>query len=403
MFASVSKLITTICIFPFILLEGLVMPLYGFTWPDTFQIHGFASQGFMLTSENRLFGNSNKNGSFDFTELGLNVSVRPIPDLQFSAQVLSRRAGEGDDGKPRLDYGFLDYSFVSNESNKLGIRLGRVKNPLGFYNDTRDVAFTRPSIFLPQSIYFDRTRNLSLSGDGINIYTEFRNDLGNLFYELSIGYPKMDDDETELSFLGENGRTLGSLDDRLSYISRLMIEPSGGKIRFGLSGALVNIRFKPRSSLLSRGEIRFIPLIFSAQYNAEFWSITSEYALRYSKYEDVGTRSFDITGESYYLQGSYRITSYLEAVLRYDVLFQDKDDRSGNKFSANPATTAPKHTRFAKDWTLGLRWDITSAWMSRIEYHYVDGTAWLPFLDNPIPSEMDRYWHLFSALLSYRF
>ena len=31
----------------------------------------------------------------------------------------------------------------------MGIRLGRMKTPLGFYNDTLDVPFTRPSILLP--------------------------------------------------------------------------------------------------------------------------------------------------------------------------------------------------------------------------------------------------------------
>ena len=86
--------------------------------------------------------------------------MRPLSNLQFSVQGLSRTAGEGSPGNIRLDYGFIDYTFSNQENSQFGIRLGRMKNPLGFYNDTRDVPFTRPSILLPQSIYFDRTRKL---------------------------------------------------------------------------------------------------------------------------------------------------------------------------------------------------------------------------------------------------
>ena len=403
MFARLLKLIAIMFSACFFFLETIATPHHGFEWPETLQIHGFASQAFILTSDNRFFGDS-ETGSSDFRELGLNLSIRPIPDLQFSIQGLSRWAGEANNGDLRLDYGFLDYSLVGNESGTLGLRIGRVKNPLGFYNDTRDVAFTRPSIFLPQSIYFDRTRNLALSSDGINIYTEYRRDLGNTFFELAVSFPQVDNRETELAFLGPRAPELGHLNPRLSYTSRLIFEPAGGQMRFSLSGALVNIKFEPASPGIQKGDIHFRPLILSAQYNAEFWSLTSEYALRYSKFEDVGGPSFSVTGESYYLQGSYHLLDNLEALLRYDVLYQNREDRSGAQFAADPRSGGkPGHTRFAKDWTVGLRWNMTSSWMSRIEYHYVDGTGWLPLLDNPAPAETDRYWHLFALLISYRF
>lgn len=400
MFVRFSKPISilfALCVF---FLGSIGTPLHAFTWPDTLQIHGFASQGFMLTSDNRFFGDS-EDGSFDFTELGLNASIRPIPDLQLSAQVLSRRAGKGDDGDLRLDYGFLDYTLISNESGNLGFRLGRIKNPLGFYNDTRDVAFTRPSIFLPQSIYFDRTRNLALSSDALYIYGEFRNKYGDFFYMFGSGYPDVENKETELAFLGQQLQQGGRLNREISHLGRFILDPAGTNLRLAVSGAIVNIQFQPISSPITEGDIRFSPLIFSAQYNAELWSLTSEYALRFFKYRDVGPLNLDFIGESYYLQGTYRISDHLEALLRYDVLYQDRDDRSGNKFAASSG--APDHSRFAKDWTAGLRWDMTSSWMSRIEYHYVDGTAWLQLLDNPVSSETDRYWHLFALLISYRF
>ncbi|MFQ5596660.1 MAG: hypothetical protein ACE5GK_01280 [Nitrospiria bacterium] len=377
-----------------------VPPAHGQGWSDSLQFHGFASQGFIDTTDNNFFGKS-ENGSFDFTELGINASIRPVPDLLFSAQILSRRAGKGDRGNIRLDYGLVDFSILSNGMGSLGIRIGKIKNPFGFYNETRDVAFTRPSIFLPQSIYFVRTRNPALSSDSLIAYGERQMASGNLFFQVGLGYPNVDGIETERAVLLSD--RLGRLDDQLSYIGSILFEQNEGEVRLGLSSAVVNINYKPGTGdPLRAGSIRFRPLIFSAQYHAESWSITSEYALRFFKKKDlVAIPDSEQTGKSFYLQGTYRILKRLEGVIRYDLLYQDRDDKNGNKFTSQ--TGLPNHLVFAKDWTFGLRWDITNSLMSRIEYHHVDGTAWLPLLDNPDPSSIKQDWNMFAFLLSYRF
>ena len=372
--------------------------------PHNLQIHGFASQGWLKsTDNNNVFGKSSSDsGSFDFRELGLNASMRPRPNLQFSAQMLSRTAGEGSPGNIRLDYGFIDYAFLSGQNNKMGIRLGRMKNPLGFYNDTRDVPFTRPSILLPQSIYFDRTRKLAIAADGGYLYGEHRSDIGNLSVEGGFGRPLVRGAETEVALLGHE--MPGHLAPEISYIGRATYELDEGRLRFAFSGAQVNINYSPATAdPLGAGSIRFTPLIFSAQYNAERWSFTSEYALRHFKYKDFGIAplNLDFFGESYYLQGVYRFTPEWEAIVRYDVLYTDSDDREGKKWAA--ATRSPAHRRFAKDITVGLRWNITPEFMLRAEYHRVNGTAWFSTLDNPSPGDLSQHWNLFSVLGSYRF
>ena len=149
---------------------------------DTLQLHGFLSQALVITDRNDFFGpSSSDGGSLKYTEIGANASIRPHQDVLIAAQVLSRRAGgDGSDAKPVLDYGVVDYQMVSNQQRTFGVQLGRSKNPFGFYNQTRDVAFTRPGILLPQSIYFDRTRSLALSGDGLAVYMEERVPTGTL-------------------------------------------------------------------------------------------------------------------------------------------------------------------------------------------------------------------------------
>lgn len=371
--------------------------------PDTLQIHGFASQAFILTSDNDFFGDSDDGGSFDFRELGLNASLRPLPRLQLSAQILSRRAGESDDGDIDLDYAFADYSFISTATNLAGLRAGRIKNPLGFYNDTRDVAFTRPSILLPQSIYFDRTRDLALSADGIQLYGEHRTKVSVIELQLEAGRPRVSDEETELAFLGSD--LPGELDDETSFIGRVLYERDGGRLRLALSAAQVNIDYSPGAPFpddLLPGSIRFEPWILSAQYNAERWSLTGEYARRKSEFDDFGgIPDTSFTGESYYLQSTYRFSPKWEALLRYDVLYTDVDDRDGEDFAR--ATGRPAHNRFAKDFTIGLSWNVTSSFLLRAEYHDVEGTGWLPILDNPNLAATEKHWEMFLIQGSFRF
>ncbi len=395
------------CLLALWLLYGLPASSSADSNPATHvHIHGFLTQGYTLTSANNFFGDSTDEGSFEFTELGINGFWQFSPRLHAAAQLLSRRAGSGSDGTIRLDYGVLDYRVLSDENQDFGARLGRFKNPLGLYNDTRDVAFTRPSIILPQSIYFDRTRDLALSSDGLQLYANRRSTEGEWEFQLGIGRPDVDDKDTELSVLG--GNRPGELKDETSYIARLMYERDGGQIRLGITHAQLNMDYRPGMPDPSGpGSIRFSPTILSAQYNDERWSLTGEYAKRPLKFGNnivyVPPPLKDITGESYYLQGSYQFDPRWEGLLRYDVTYLNDDDRNGRFIEALSGGARPAYSQYARDWTVGLRWSPNRAWMVRAEHHWVDGTAWLPLQDNPIAADTERRWRLFSLLVSYRF
>lgn len=387
--------------------------------PGDFQIHGFASQAYIATSDNNVFGHSDNGGSFGLTEAGLNASARPLPRLQISAQVVSRRAGEGVSGMPRLDYAILDYRLYSHEANQFGIRVGRLKNPFGFYNETRDVAHTRPSILLPQSIYFDRTRNLGLSGDSVQLYGDTAiGNLGTFSSQFGVWFPIVSDKDTETALLGILN-PVGHLTREPSYIGRGIFETFDKRLRLGISGIWLNAGYDPRYQnpveVLGPGALQFTPIYFSAQYNAEKWTLTAEYAMRHFKYDSSFGQSVaarvlngqDFFGESYYIQGEYRFTPKWEGFLRYDALFANRDDRNGKDFvefiKEQTGLERPAHSRFAKDITVGLRLNITPQFMLRGEYHYVNGTGWLSRLDNKDSNNTEQYWHLFAIQAAYRF
>ncbi len=388
-----------------VLWPGLCGPALAIELFEGFQVHGFLSQGYFLTTNNNLFGSSERGGSLDFTEIGINASWAPRPNLLLAAQGLSRRAGEASEGEPELDFALLDYAALSTAERRLGVRLGRVRLPFGLYNDTRDVPFARPSILLPQSIYNERTRELQISADGILLYGEERGTWGNLTLELGPALARVDNENSELALLGRDFP--GDLESRWSFIGRLMYSTPSETLRLAVTGVRLETDYNPRFAFpddLGPGKDLFEPVIFSAQYNAESWSLTGEYARRPIKDEGFLVPGFDldIVGESYYVQGIYRIDPHWEMVVRYDVFYANVDDRDGSKTEA--ATGIPSSHQFAKDWTVGVRYNITPSLMARAEYHNVYGGTFFLFpQDNPDLSALDTKWDIFALLFSYRF
>jgi len=366
------------------------------------QLHGFLTQGVVITSDNNFLGQSNKKASVDFREIGVNASLRPTSDVQLSVGLLSHKAGRTDNGNVRLDYGQIDWTVSSSEQGRSGIRLGRVKNAYGLYNKTRDVAFTRPSILLPQSIYFERTRNLTVAADGAELYLDRYGEAGSLFVTFALGYPQVGSEASKVAMIGSNRR--GNLESKLMPIFQAIYEGDGGKYRLGFTNVHIDASYNPGvGDFLQAGRQNFTANIFSAQYNAERWSLTGEYSLRSISSQGFGSSFPDaaFNAPSYYVQGSYQLAPKWGAILRYDVMYADSKDRDGKEFAA--ATSRPSFTRFSKDWTAGMRFDVTPKIMLRAEYHRVDGTGYLPVQDNPNPSSLERRWNMFMLLASFRF
>jgi hypothetical protein len=369
-------------------------------WPESVQVHGFLSQGIIHTSDNNFFGKSDDSISHDFRELGINGSWNMLTDLQVAMQVVWRDAGDTDNGGFRIDYGLANYNLYSSETSLLSIRAGRVPTPLGFYNDTRDVAATRPTILLPQSIYFDVNRNLALSADGGYFYGEHRTDYGEFSFNVGVVNPRMDDPDFTFKLLQGSP---GQMEGDTSWIARLGYEweQEYGLLKLAVTYAGFEGDYRPiAGAFLDDGTWKFHPLILSAQYNAEQWSITGEYALRRVDFNGFGLiPDFGFTGQSFYIQGTYKLTDVLEGIIRYDDLIWDLNDKHGDKFAA--MTGQANYSQFAQDWTFGLRYEILPSLMLSAEYHHINGTGWLSGIENP--QGTTQHWDLYSAMISYNF
>ena len=77
------------------------------------QIHGFASQGFVHTSDNNwLTMNTSGFGSGEFTDFGANASTQITDKLRIGAQLYDRNLGGLGQWHPTLDWALATYKFT---------------------------------------------------------------------------------------------------------------------------------------------------------------------------------------------------------------------------------------------------------------------------------------------------
>ncbi len=366
-----------------------------------YHIQGFAAQGLIGSTNNRFFGDSKDGVSTAFTEAGLHGTWQTLDALRLSGQVLYRRAGESDKEGLRLDYAQADWQFLQTETTQLGLKFGKVKLPYGLYNETRDVPFTRPGILLPQSVYVDNSRDLLLAAPGAFLHGASVQQYGATDFLLGWVRPEFDSPSVDYSFLG--APRPGKLKGKGAIGARLRWDiPTDTTLMVTYANATGD--YTPgNTDVLRAGSIHFRNLLFSAQQRLDTVTLTAEY----------GEPRFDTAGfgpflpdshrviQAGYLQGEWRFLPAWELMLRHDIFYRDKHDKSGRQFAA--ATGLPAHSMFARDTTLGLRWDATPNLMLRAEFHHVDGTGWLPGPDNPNFFSREQRWNMWLLQAAYRF
>jgi hypothetical protein len=368
-----------------------------------YQVHGYAAQGFVYSDDNNFFGESSS-GSTDYYEAGLNASVQVHPKLMFAAQLAIRDAGISDDGSLRLDYALADYRILEGVDRSFGVRAGKVKNALGFYNETRDVIFTRPSILMP-SVYSDNQnqRSLVFTSPGAQAYASKVLGRHEISFTGGVNFHR-DVRKSDERLLINLGGLPFDLHIRDSWNAQIMDSLDGGRWQFAVSHFFGRFDLRTPDTVRLAGRFDVDLTTFSARYNAEKFSITTEYVLNSNRnLLTLGSTPLlrtNITADRGYLQGEYRFNSQWSAVARIDGSFNNRSDRSGREFAAaNPG--ANRTSQFAKDLMAGVNWRYNEHFGIWAEYHWVDGTAWLQRLENPVPVE--NRWSLFMLMAGAKF
>ncbi len=154
------------------------------------EFHGMLSQTYLHSRDHDYLISKSTEGSWEFTELGLNVQQQ-FEDVRYGVQVVVRDFGDEGDFLPVLDWAYLDYS----PSDAFGVKLGKVKLPMGLYNEYRDVDRSKTEILFPQIFNSEDYRAAAHAYLGVGFHgslTFFKENL--LDYHLWYGTNRIRDD-----------------------------------------------------------------------------------------------------------------------------------------------------------------------------------------------------------------
>jgi len=377
---------------------------YAYDLGEYLSINGFLSQGYINSSGNNLYGDT-ESGSFELNEFALTLNSIPTEKLRLSLQLLSRDLGDEGDNKVLIDWAMADYHL----SDRLGVRFGKVKLPIGLYNQHRDSDFLRPMAFLPQSIYNENKRALLVGAWGGSIYGNIDlHTFGDLDYQLYYGKVDFYNDSGQARGMESlikrrnKNKTIAGFDAENEYVGggSLIYSPPIDGLRLGFSyftGAS-NFSFTvdgvPGSAQGNNKDF----FVFSAEYSRSNWTLVSEYSEFTGDRSVLGKDVPDGRSQGGYLQFCYHLQEGVAVSALYDVFYADKDDRDGSSFTAK---NQPDFFGWRKDFGTAIRWDITDQWMVRAEYHAIDGAALqLPIFNS---TGVERYWSYYVLKTSFNF
>ncbi len=402
-------------------LTFMMVPLSGqaFDLGTHLSVNGFLSQGYIDSHTNNFLGDT-LDGSFQFNEFGLTFNSELTENLRIGLQLLSRDLGEEGNNKIIIDWGMIDYRW----RDWLGVRVGKVKLPIGLYNQGRDSDFLRPMVFLPQSIYDENKRNLYVAATGGSLYGNLTlGQGGDLAYQAYYGQVTFHNDSGQARGMRslvtsiatkKNLGTASSFDAKNRYVygGSLVYTPPLERIRFGVSyfTGKSEFEFDLLSLDTSGSESQWISrsgkatghnkdfVVFSFEYAGDNFLFSTEYM------EFTGDRAvLDIDIPDGRSQGGYVQLCYypLEPVglsVLYDVFYADKHDHDGSNLVAQGQ---PDFWGWRKDLGFGVHWDVNENWRLKAEWHQVNGAALQLPLYNPDGAKEDWNYVVFKA--SYNF
>jgi hypothetical protein len=341
------------------------------------EIHGFISQGFILSFENEYLARA-KTGSVEFSEIGLNFTRVLTDELRLGLQFFAHDLGPFGNYAPQIDWGYIDY----HPRDYFAVRVGRMKIPFGLYNELNDLDVARVPILLPQSIYQADHREFAFSLTGGELYGDVPlGPAGSLEYRLYGGtFPNNPPDEAPPA----PGVSISNLTQPYVYGGRLLwFTPLDGllggfsyqKLRFdadyaldpALQTALASLGLVP-ADLVSpfRVEFRVPRWIASLQYAAHDLDISAEYSRWTGEFKSPIPLLLTphIVNERYYVMASYRVNPWFTPGLYYSGYFVNVEDRKGRE-------------QYTHDVAATLRFDINAHWLLKLEGHVMRGTATL--------------------------
>jgi hypothetical protein len=330
-------------------------------------IHGFLSEGFMKSDGNNFITAKTGNGTFQNTEGAINIATQLTDKLHVGAQVYSGRTGRLGEYTPRLDWAYADYRVT----DWLGFRGGKVKTPLGLYNDTQDMEFLHPWILLPQSMYPNDLRSMTLAHTGGDAYGRISlKKLGSLSYQVYGGERPTDMnsgfayglEEQGFSKLNISGYNTGYDVKWSTPIKGLRVGTSYMYSYYHIDG------FQGRYPGYSEGT--YIQTAGYAEYQHKGLSLASEFR------SEPSNMALVMAGHPLPNRLSQYTMFFASAAYRFTPWLQIGTYNSRFLHSSEPVPgLLPGDNSHIFDQAVTVRFDFKKYWTFKIEGHFMDGVG----------------------------
>lgn len=253
--------------------------------PDV-AMHGFGQVRFLATDANRYFKEDGRTDDYAEAALLFTASL----NKRSKAWVLFHSTY----GNVRVDWAFVDYQVANGPA----LRLGQIQLPLGLYNETRDMAYTRPSSLQP-FLYHEASEITDEAYRGLGLVYDHDLGGGNLSWDAYVG-------RLVEAGIGEH-RYNGLVGGRITY--QTPVEGLRTMLSVNSSGI----------ERLETGEPgRKTAGVLSLDYTREPLDLKAEYGRQ---------TSFEKTAETWYGQAAYTLGERWTPYLRYDYITTDQARR----------------------------------------------------------------------------
>jgi len=319
---------------------------------DRVVLHGFGYQDYMQTDRSTYLG-ADKRGSWDNNFLGLVTSI----DINERSKLWAQLEGNTSDGT-RFTWFFVDYQFSEN----LRGHVGRVKFPLGLYNETIDAKFLQVSQLEP-SLYQGAADMVHDAYHGAGLDYDQNVGHGHLLWQVYAG----NNYDIDPPIDSKDRRVIGGRVTYRTPVSDLRVMVSG---------------YRTYLEVLADGTLHTEDRgILSVDYSPNKFDIKAEYALH---------QILGVTSNAYYLQGRYSFTDKFAGYARYDTAITDKDHRDDEAY-------------YQKTVVLGLQYRLADNLTLRIENHFNHGYG-LPVASGEVEAgKGERNWNLAVAGINFSF
>ena len=352
------------------------------------EIHGFATQGFLYSSHNNYLSMQSNSGSLAWTDGAISVTDSLTDNLRVGIQLHMYQLGELGGPNVQVDWASGDYSV----NDHLGFRAGKVKTPLGLFNDSQDVDAVFLWILLPQSSYSVDNKSFYLAHVGGEVYgsvalgsragkLHYRGYAGQVYLDLTGGYLKESADHGLVFTSAPGGKVYGSDLRWASPLKGLTLGSSAVVQAIDGKGPIGTDHIDPFFIHAEYAQFEKGKFYFAGEYRRSPLSVILTIG--------PAVIPFPLDNRSWFAMGSYRLGKKLQVGAYYSHYVNRAQD-----------TNLPAN--YSKDWVASGRYDFNPYFYGKIEGHFLHGTG-LGYYDSTNPNGLKPNSNMLAAKIGFSF